>query len=227
MKIKVIKNRLALVAFIFAFSFMSVAASAKTTFSDVKEDAWYYKGVEHAVNNEYMVGTSRDHFNPNLSITRAQLAQIMYAYDGKPDIQPEPFVDAPSNTWYSRAATYVTVSSTTGFNYPPHLEVGYFDPYASVTREQAIFVLYHFSWNRDKDMRIDNSAYEIANKLEDINEECKTPFAWAISQKIISGTKKGLEPKLNVTRAQMATILYAYDKLGPYYIDENDDPGDN
>ena len=135
-------------------------AFADSQFTDIKENVWYSEGVSYVVSKGYMVGTGYRRFDPNKTLNRAQLAQILYAYDGKPEIEVEDFVDTKKNSWFSSAATYVTKGGSTMFDYPPHLETGYFDPCATVTREQFVFVLYNFSWRHDKDMEIDSISWE-------------------------------------------------------------------
>lgn len=52
-------------------------------FDDVKEGVWYEKAVEHVTDKGYMVGTGPDTFKPDKPVTRAELAQVLYAYDQK------------------------------------------------------------------------------------------------------------------------------------------------
>lgn len=211
-RVRLIIISMLLICFIESFAF------ADSQFTDIKENVWYSEGVSYVVSKGYMVGTGYRRFDPNKTLNRAQLAQILYAYDGKPEIEVEDFVDTKKNSWFSSAATYVTKGGSTMFDYPPHLETGYFDPYATVTREQFVFVLYNFSWRHDKDMEIDSISWEKVNKLKDINEECREPFAWAVGHGLIKGTNKGLEPTSVLTRGQIATILLAYDKMETYHF---------
>ena len=68
-------------------------AFADSQFTDIKENVWYSEGVSYVVSKGYMVGTGYRRFDPNKTLNRAQLAQILYAYDGKPEIEVEDFVD--------------------------------------------------------------------------------------------------------------------------------------
>lgn len=64
---------------------VGVAAGAATTarFSDVPEDHWAADAIEWATDNEIMRGRGEngDLFEPNKSVSRAKLAQILYRYD--------------------------------------------------------------------------------------------------------------------------------------------------
>ena len=51
-----------------------------SSFSDVLEDKWYYKGVCWAFSKGIVSGTDADKFSPDAEITREQLATIIYRY---------------------------------------------------------------------------------------------------------------------------------------------------
>lgn len=51
-----------------------------STFSDILEDKWYYKGVCWAFSKGIVSGTDADKFSPDAEITREQLATIIYRY---------------------------------------------------------------------------------------------------------------------------------------------------
>ena len=55
-------------------------------FSDVPNNAWYASGVAWTVENNIFSGTSSSTFNPNLDITREQLALAIYNYLSTLDI---------------------------------------------------------------------------------------------------------------------------------------------
>ena len=46
-------------------------------FDDVKEDKWYYKAVQHVYNAGLMNGTSDNTFEPEKTMTRAEMAQVL------------------------------------------------------------------------------------------------------------------------------------------------------
>ena len=56
------------------------ALSSASPFSDVPEGAWYSEAVNWAVENNVVFGVSDSQFDPNASITREQLAVILYRY---------------------------------------------------------------------------------------------------------------------------------------------------
>lgn len=54
-------------------------------FTDVDKNEWYYKAVQHAYNAGFMNGTSADTFEPNATLTRAELAQALVNFAKKID----------------------------------------------------------------------------------------------------------------------------------------------
>lgn len=46
-------------------------------FKDVPENEWYYKAVQHVYNAGLMNGTSADTFEPEKTLTRAEMAQVL------------------------------------------------------------------------------------------------------------------------------------------------------
>ena len=50
----------------------------KLPFTDVPEDAWYYKYVKHMYFNGYMKGTDSTTFEPDKPMTRAEVATLLY-----------------------------------------------------------------------------------------------------------------------------------------------------
>ena len=53
-----------------------------TQFSDVPADAWYAKAIEWAARYGIVTGTSETTFEPNGTVTREQIATMLYRYAG-------------------------------------------------------------------------------------------------------------------------------------------------
>ncbi|MBR4873827.1 MAG: S-layer homology domain-containing protein, partial [Clostridia bacterium] len=50
-------------------------------FVDVKRTAWYHDAVKWAYENGITAGTDSTHFSPDKPCTRAEIVQMLYAYD--------------------------------------------------------------------------------------------------------------------------------------------------
>ena len=60
------------------------AAVEDTGFSDVAADAWYAEAVKYCKENSLMSGIGNDQFAPESSLTRAQLAMVLWQLEGQP-----------------------------------------------------------------------------------------------------------------------------------------------
>ena len=56
--------------------------TSENPFTDVADDAWYADAVIWAAEQGIVTGTSATTFQPDGSVTREQLAAILYRYDG-------------------------------------------------------------------------------------------------------------------------------------------------
>ena len=123
--------------------------NGKTPFTDVKEGAWYAKYVQWAYENNITSGMNATTFGVNNSITREQMAAILYRYSeyrgedtsARADISSYP--DANKVSKYARdafawanAEELITGTSENG--------VTVLAPRASATRAQVATILQRF-----------------------------------------------------------------------------------
>ena len=75
----------------------------RNPFADVSENQWYHDAVIWAAKEGIVNGTSKTTFTPNASITREQIAAILYRYAGSPEVSGnlDQFPDAPSVSTYA------------------------------------------------------------------------------------------------------------------------------
>ena len=57
----------------------SIADGGSKKYKDVDQSKWYVPYVDFVVEHSLMVGISKEHFAPNLVVTRAQFVQTLYA----------------------------------------------------------------------------------------------------------------------------------------------------
>lgn len=62
------------------FNMTEGAAKGEKSFEDVTEDQWYYEAISWAASNDIVHGVGDDLFAPNHSITREQMALMLYNY---------------------------------------------------------------------------------------------------------------------------------------------------
>ncbi len=180
-------------------------------FSDVS-DQWFAPNVEYAVLKGYMSGMSDTVFSPNGQTTRAQLVQVLYNMEGKPDVSEleNPFTDVAEGQWYTNAIKWAyscgVVAGMTETTYQPN---------TPISREQFCAILYRYSENvKGYDMEIPMSSIVTVGIFTDKNSI--SPWAtasvkWCLYVGCISGYTEGtkiyMRPKNTTTRAEMATIL--------------------
>ena len=82
------------------------AVNAPAEFTDVAEDAWYANAVAWAVQKGVVNGTSADTFAPDASMTRQDLAAVLWRYAGSPTTTQElvDFADGHQVAAYAQSA---------------------------------------------------------------------------------------------------------------------------
>ncbi|MCI2105889.1 MAG: S-layer homology domain-containing protein [Intestinimonas sp.] len=172
-------------------------------FTDIKAGAWYYDAVKYAYDNGLFEGTSDTTFSPDVPMTRAMLATVLYRMGGTPAVTGTSiFTDVADGEFYTDAVVWATennivkgTSNTT------------FDPNASVTREQMAVILYRYATYRKYDTAktADISTFTDASS---VSGYAMGAMQWANAEGLISGTTAAaLVPNGTATRAQAATIL--------------------
>lgn len=111
-------------------------------YSDVSGDAWYAGGIAWAVKNGIANGYGNGTFGPNDSITREQLAVMLWRYAGSPKAsgQDLSFTDADQASSYAREALSWAVENGILSGYTN----GQLVPGGTATRAQAAQMLKNF-----------------------------------------------------------------------------------
>lgn len=195
-------------------------APPRRPFEDVPVGTWYTGAVKWVNALGWMSGTGDNKFSPNATVTRGMIAQILYARDRKPPVSgTSKFTDVKAGKWYANAVNWAAENGlVSGYG------DGLFKPEAPITREQLIAILYKYA---EKD-GFDLSATADLSKYPDqgkISKWAVTAMKWGVANGIISGTNNGIEPQGNASRAQIAVILRAFERLRPEYVEaqnEND-----
>ena len=178
------------------------AGSGKEFFTDVKGSAWYYDAVKFAYDYGFMDGVGDNKFNPNGTLTRAMIAQVLYNLEGETSSYPTVFDDVAKSAWYADAVNWAAASGIVegkGNNK--------FDPNAAITRQEMAAILYRYSELKGYDVSdVDSlSSFTDADKVA---SWAKEPMGWAVENYVINGKGNGkLDPTGTATRAEVAQIL--------------------
>ena len=194
------------------------AAFLPLVFQDVDPNDWYIANdyganFIYTLNAGLMSGYSdRPAFGPYDSVTRGQVATILWRMAGEPDRSAPAFDDVDYGRYYGRAIAWAratgVVSGYTGSND--------FGPEAPVSREQLCVMLSNYA---SKIVGMDtSSAMAKASAMPDwarVSAWAREAVGWALDEGImsgvqVSGSRRELQPQGSAVRCQMATMVAVF-----------------
>ena len=178
-------------------------------FTDVNSDDWFLAAVQYVYENGRMAGTSSTTFQPEVNLTRAMAAQVLYNLEGQPAVTGDTtFTDAAAaGEWAVKAITWAEQTGVVA-----GIGDGLFDPTANVTREEFAQMMYNYASYKEYDLTLegDLSQFEDASA---ISSWAETAMSWANGSGLINGHDDGtIDPQGTTTRAQAASILMNFDQ---------------
>ena len=168
-------------------------------FADVSEGDWCYEAVKFVQERGLMNGYSDGRFGPDDTLSRAQLAQILFNKEGRPGADSLPdFSDVAGEAWYAEAVRWAAGRGIVG-----GYGNGTFGPNNPITREQLAVMLWRYSGSpaaTGKELYFSDEG-EIGGYALDA-------IRWAVENGVLNGYGDGrLGPKGQATRAQVAQML--------------------
>lgn len=114
----------------------------RTDFADVPTDAWYARAVAWAAANGIVHGVSETAFDPDASISREQLATLLYRYAAYKEYETETR-DAPAFTDADLVSPYAlpALSWVAANGIVTGRDDGSFDPQSGATRAESAIVI--------------------------------------------------------------------------------------
>ena len=178
-------------------------------FTDVDNGDWFLAAVQYVYENDRMAGTSSTTFQPEVHLTRAMAAQVLYNLEGQPAVTGDTtFTDAAAaGEWAVKAITWAEQTGVVA-----GIGDGLFDPTANVTREEFAQMMYNYASYKEYDLTLegDLSQFEDASAISGWAE---TAMSWANGSGLINGHDDGtIDPQGTTTRAQTASILMNFDQ---------------
>ena len=172
-------------------------------YTDVQSTNWFYNAVKYVTENGLMNGTDYREFSPNIPMTRAMFALILYRLNDQPDVFADnPFTDVPEGQWYTDAILWANENGLmlgTGS--------GIFEPRNNITREQVVTVLYRYAEGQEFDISNQSNLSDYIDAVE-ISDWALDAVTWAVGTGVIKGrSTTTLVPQGLVTRAEVAQIL--------------------
>ena len=183
----------------------TVLAASVNDYVDIPQNAWYRGAVDYVLQRGYMVGATNNQFNPEGAVTRAQIAQIFYAMNGKPSAGKQPkFSDVSKDAWYAAAVNWAATFGVVS-GYPD----GSYHPMEFITRQQLATILYKYAQLKGYAAEGEGRGIGLGGyaDVQDVGSWAWEAMAWCVHKGVISGSNIGLEPNAHATRAQIAAIL--------------------
>ncbi|WP_062313008.1 S-layer homology domain-containing protein [Demequina rhizosphaerae] len=176
-------------------------------FGDVKGGAKAFDEISWLAAFQIASGYDDDTFRPRESVTRRNMAKLLYRYAGRPDFEmPEesPFTDLEPGDGGYRAMVWL---------YEAEIASGYadgsFKPNKTVSRQNMAKFLYRYAGRPDVDMD-EKSPFKDVKKTAGGYRALK----FMVDEEIASGFSDGtIRPNQDVIRRQMATFLYRFPYL--------------
>ncbi|MBR4099294.1 MAG: phosphodiester glycosidase family protein [Clostridium sp.] len=182
-----------------------IPVSLNNVHNDVTKDHWAHTAVDYCYENNIVSGVSNTAFGRDLQIRRGDFMLMLYNAVGKPDVDRGcTFLDVSESDYYYTALAWAQqaglASGTGGGNYAPK---------TNVTREQAFTILRQAMPLLGIDCPDGDES--VLNAFADahlIADYARTHTATLVSYGLVSGKGSGVDPRGNLTRAEMAVLLY-------------------
>lgn len=184
-------------------NYLAPAESLETVktelFDDIDSVSWAKEAIIYLYDAGIVSGKGNNKFAPNDNVTRAELAKMLvlgFGLESKGDAKI--FKDVATGAWY---ADYVSVAASNGLINGD--EKGRFNPDKPVTRQDAAVMMYRAI---KTDEKTEKAFFEDYNDIADYSEAA---VDYMYQKGIINGIGDGkFAPKSNVTRVQVAKMLY-------------------
>ena len=176
-------------------------------YSDVSDGYWAYDAIRFVTEEDLFQGVSGGGFAPELTMSRAMLATVLYRAAGSPAVTASAgFTDVPAGQWYSDAVNWAAgegIVNGVGGNR--------FAPDDNVSREQIATILYQYVLSTGETAEADASVLSGYGDSASVHSWAADGMAWAVGEGIITG-KPGslLAPTDSATRAEVATMLMRF-----------------
>jgi len=194
------KKLLSLILLLFmVISIMPVSVFAYSYKDMPDADHWSFNSLVKAIENKILCGYTDGYIYPGKYITRAELATIINRIFGSSEkASLSVYSDVKSNSWYySDIAKAVAMGTLKGTG------KNTISPAAYITRQDAFIMLARALVLKPEDKSVLDSFTD--NKA--VSDYAKTTLAAMVKAGYVSGSNNKLNPKANITREEVASII--------------------
>ncbi len=179
-------------------------------FPDIDLTEWYHEYVDYAIAHNLMRGIDVGVFAPEKTVTRAEMAGILWNLEGQPEVEAEiPFPDVPEDEWYTEAIRWAASAGVIS-----GCGDGTFKPTDTITREQMAAMLYNYEQKLGGGGFTGDWMFNLPfDDVADISDWAFEAVAWCSMKGVITGDNNKFNPADTSKRAQLAAILALYDQL--------------
>ena len=180
----------------------------ENTFDDATS-GWYKPAVDFAQASGLMSGMGDNKFAPDVTTTRAMVAQVMYELADEPDVSGLtcPLSDVDSTAWYADAVIWAyNAGVVSGY------EDGTFRPGRAITRQEMAVMFYGMLFGTDSilaedDIKLALSAFKDGDTVASWAREA---VAVCYISGIMVGDNGSFKPTDLLSRAQLAQVFRSF-----------------
>ena len=176
-------------------------------YSDVSDSYWAYDAIRFVTERKLFQGISGGGFAPEMTMSRAMLATVLYRAAGSPAVTSSAgFTDVPDGLWYSDAVNWAAsrgIVKGVGGNR--------FAPDDNVSREQIATIFYQYVLSTGGTAKADASVLAAYGDSASVHTWAADGMSWAVKEGIITGRPGSLLSLTDsATRAEVATMLMRF-----------------
>ena len=183
----------------------TIQVTTPYTHNDVTRDHWAYEAVEYCYNQGVVNGISATEFGAESLVRRCDFVLMFYRAAGQPAVNtPCTFTDVAPDAYYAAALAWAQSAGLASGG-----EDGAFRPEEPATREDAFTILRQVMPLLGK--QCPSGSLTLLDQFADrdqIADYAREPIATLVAQGIVNGKGAGVDPQGNLTRAEMAALLY-------------------
>ena len=180
----------------------------ENTFDDATS-GWYKPAVDFAQASGLMSGMGDNKFAPDVTTTRAMVAQVMYELADEPDVSGLtcPLSDVDSTAWYADAVIWAyNAGVVSGY------EDGTFRPGRAITRQEMAVMFYGMLFGTDSilaedDIKLALGAFKDGDTVASWAREA---VAVCYISGIMVGDNGSFKPTDLLSRAQLAQVFRSF-----------------
>ena len=180
----------------------------ENTFDDATS-GWYKPAVDFAQASGLMSGMGDNKFAPDVTTTRAMVAQVLYEAEGAPSVEGKtcPLTDVAADQWYTNAVIWAYNAGVISGRGD-----GTFCPNDTITRQEMAVMFY--GWLSGGESLIDGE--QIKTALADFDDGAsvaswaREAVAYCYLANIMVGNDGRFDPAGSLDRAQLAQVFCSF-----------------